>query len=246
MTTSDSFFSRRRGALGLLAAGVAAAGLFAWQRPAYSLRTDEAVTLPAPAMDEPAGTAHTETAVFAGGCFWGVQGVFQHVRGVQKAVSGYAGGTADTAQYETVSSGRTGHAESVQVTFDPSQVSYGTLLQVFFSVAHDPTQLNRQGPDSGTQYRSALFPANAQQKRVAQAYIAQLEAAHAFGGPIVTRIEDGAAFYPAEAYHQDFLTEHPSYPYIVINDLPKVGNLKRVFPSLYRDDPVLVKAASAS
>jgi len=247
MSTSKSFFARRRGALGLLAGSAAlAAGLMAWQGTAYSFGAEPAVAIAAPALDEPAGTARAETAVFAGGCFWGVQAVFQHLQGVQRVVSGYAGGAAETAQYEAVSSGNTGHAESVQVTFDPSQVSYGTLLQVFFSVAHDPTQLNRQGPDRGTQYRSAIFPAGEQQKRVAQAYIAQLDAARSFPAPIVTRIEDGVRFYPAEDYHQDFLAEHPANPYIVINDLPKVASLKRMFPTRYRDDPVLVKAGSAS
>jgi len=246
MNEPKSFSVRHRGTLGLVAAGAAlAATLLAWQGPAYS-RSEPVVAIAAPALDLPAGTARTATAVFAGGCFWGVQGVFQHVRGVQQAVSGYAGGTAETAQYETVGSGRTGHAEAVQVTYDPTQVSYGTLLQVFFSVAHNPTEVNRQGPDHGPQYRSAVFPADAQQKRVAEAYIAQLDAAHAFGAPIATRIEEGARFYPAEDYHQDFLAEHPSYPYIVINDLPKIESLKQLFPSLYRDDPVLVRTASAS
>jgi len=248
MTTplSSSLPLRRRVLLGLLAGGAAFATALALQSQARPFGAAEsAVAIAPPATDE-ATAAHTETAVFAGGCFWGVQGVFQHVRGVQQAVSGYAGGTADTAQYETVSGGATGHAESVQVTYDPSQVSYGALLQIFFSVAHNPTEINRQGPDTGTQYRSAIFPANAEQKRVAQAYIAQLDAAHAYSRPIATRIENGASFYPAEAYHQDFLTRHPSYPYIVINDMPKLGELKRFFPGRYRDDPVLVNAASMS
>lgn len=216
-----------------------AAALVAWQRPAHSAQG--AVVIAPPAIDEPVGASHSETAVFAGGCFWGVQGVFQHVRGVTQAVSGYSGGAADTAQYETVSTGDTGHAESVEVTYDPTQVTYGRLLQIFFSVAHDPTELNRQGPDTGTQYRSALFPTNPMQRTVAQAYIAQLDASHAFAKPIVTRIEDFKGFYPAEAYHQNFLALNPNYPYIVINDLPKVANLKRLDPTLYRADPVLVK-----
>ncbi|MDW3685443.1 peptide-methionine (S)-S-oxide reductase MsrA [Cupriavidus sp. CuC1] len=220
-----------------------AAGLLAWQRVANS--AEDAVKIPPPALDEKAGTAPTETAVFAGGCFWGVQGVFQHVRGVKQVTSGYAGGAASTAQYETVSGGGTGHAESVEVTFDPAQVSYGRLLQVFFSVAHNPTQLNFQGPDHGTQYRSAVFPLNAEQRSVAQAYIAQLGKANAFKAPIVTRIEDYKAFYPAESYHQNFLTRHPSHPYIVINDLPKIGYLKQMFPELYRNDPVLLKVAGS-
>ena len=243
-THSSSRPPRRRALLGLLAGGAAFATFLTLQGYAQSFGgAERAVVIPPPALDEPAGT-RPETAVFAGGCFWGVQGVFQHVRGVLRAVSGYAGGSADTAHYETVSTGTTGHAESVQITFDPSQVSYGTLLQIFFSVAHNPTELDRQGPDSGTQYRSAIFPANAGQKRVAQAYIAQLDAAHAYARPIVTRIEDKASFYPAEAYHQDFLARHPSYPYIVINDMPKLGALKRLFPDRYRDDPVLVGSSN--
>ncbi|PMZ73036.1 peptide-methionine (S)-S-oxide reductase MsrA [Pseudomonas sp. FW305-70] len=209
---------------------------------AFSLSgAEKAVVIPPPALDE---TTHAQsaTAVFAGGCFWGVQGVFQHVKGVKNAVSGYAGGAANTAQYERVSNGNTGHAESVEVTFDPSQVSYGTLLQIYFSVAHNPTELNRQGPDTGTQYRSAIFTKSAEQQRVAQAYIAQLDAAHAFDKPIVTKLETFNGFYPAEEEHQDFLTEHPTYPYIVINDLPKVAQLKQLYPNRYQEQPVLVKA----
>jgi len=184
--------------------------------------------------------------VFAGGCFWGVQGVFEHVQGVTKAVSGYTGGAASTAQYETVSGGETGHAESVQITFDPAKVSYGKLLQIYFSVAHNPTELNRQGPDRGTQYRSTIFPANAEQARVARGYIEQLNRANTFGKPLATTIEPMKAFYPAEGYHQDYLTLHPTQPYIAINDLPKVENLKRLFPANYRATPVLVGAATAS
>ncbi|MGE8335282.1 peptide-methionine (S)-S-oxide reductase MsrA [Pseudomonas laurylsulfatiphila] len=209
---------------------------------AFSLSgAEDSVVIPPPALDE---TTHAQsaTAVFAGGCFWGVQGVFQHVKGVKNAVSGYAGGAADTAQYERVSNGNTGHAESVEVTFDPSQVSYGTLLQIYFSVAHNPTELNRQGPDTGTQYRSAIFTKSAEQQRVAQAYIAQLDAAHSFDKPIVTKLETFNGFYPAEEEHQDFLTEHPTYPYIVINDLPKVAQLKQLYPNRYQEQPVLVKA----
>jgi peptide-methionine (S)-S-oxide reductase len=222
--------------------GVAMAGVIG-QCSAFSFGAEDAVAIPPPSLDETT-QAHSETAVFAGGCFWGVQGVFQHVKGVQKAVSGYAGGAANTAQYERVSEGDTGHAESVQVTFDPTQVSYGSLLQIYFSVAHNPTELNRQGPDSGTQYRSALFPTNADQQRVAQAYIAQLDAAHAYNKPIVTQLETYNGFYPAEDYHQDFLTEHPSYPYIVINDMPKVAHLKQLFAQRYQEKPVLVKSGS--
>jgi peptide-methionine (S)-S-oxide reductase len=190
-----------------------------------------------------APAATTETAVFAGGCFWGVQGVFQHVKGVANAVSGYAGGDKRTAVYEIVGSGLTGHAESVAVTYDPRQVSYAKLLQIHFSVAHDPTQLNRQGPDSGTQYRSAVFPLSDEQARVARAYIAQLDKAKVFGRPIATKVEPGRAFYPAEDYHQDYLVRHPSQPYIAINDLPKVADLKRLFPDAWRAEPALVADA---
>ncbi|MCF4995904.1 peptide-methionine (S)-S-oxide reductase MsrA [Pseudomonas syringae] len=223
--------------------GVAMLGIIG-QCWAFSLGgAEDAVVIPPPTLDE-ITQAHTETAVFAGGCFWGVQGVFQHVKGVQNAVSGYAGGAASTAEYGRVSEGNTGHAESVQVTFDPRQVSYGSLLQIYFSVAHNPTELNRQGPDSGTQYRSALFPVNAEQQKVAQAYIAQLDAAHAFDKPIATRLETYNGFYPAEDYHQDFLTENPSYPYIVINDMPKIAQLKQLFGARYQKKPVLVKSGS--
>ena len=228
----------------LLGAAAIASGVFAWQTGAYAFGAEPAVVIAAPKLDEPASSARTETAVFAGGCFWGVQGVFQHVKGVTKAESGYAGGTAKTADYETVSSGSTGHAESVQVTFDPQQVSYGKLLQIYFSVAHNPTEVNRQGPDSGTQYRSAVFPMTDAQRQVATAYIAQLDASHAYNKPIATKVEKYTGFYAAETYHQDFLTEHPNYPYIVINDLPKVKDLKRIFPAQYRDTPVLVKTAA--
>jgi peptide-methionine (S)-S-oxide reductase len=193
-----------------------------------------AVSLPAPAIDVAAAAGKgAQTAVFAGGCFWGVEAVFRHVKGVSGAVSGYAGGTAKTADYEMVSGGTTGHAESVQVTFDPAQVSYGQLLRVFFSVAHDPTQLNRQGPDTGTQYRSAIFFVNDEQKNVAQAYIGQLSQVKAFARPIVTQLVALPAFYPAEAYHQNYAALHPMQPYIVMHDLPKVGNLKAQFPELY-------------
>jgi peptide-methionine (S)-S-oxide reductase len=205
--------------------------------------------IPAPAVDEPAasdGPATSETAILAGGCFWGVQGVFQHVRGVTSAVSGYAGGEKNTAHYEIVGSGRTGHAESVRVTFDPRKISYGRILQIYFSVAHDPTQLNRQGPDVGTQYRSAIFPANAEQARVAKAYIAQLNQARVYDAAIVTKIELGREFFAAEDYHQDYMTLHPAQPYIVYNDLPKIDDLKKVFPDLYRADPVLVAARASN
>ncbi len=213
---------------------------------ASSSAAKDARAIPAPALEEPAGQATSAVAVLAGGCFWGVRGVFQHVKGVTGAVSGYAGGDKATAQYELVGSGTTGHAESVQITYDPGKVSYGRLLQIFLSVAHDPTELNRQGPDVGTQYRSAIFPMNPEQARVAKAYITQLDQAHAFDAAIVTRIEPDRTFYPAEAYHQDFLTRNPTYPYVVINDLPKIEDLKRLFPDLYRAEPVLVAAARAS
>jgi peptide-methionine (S)-S-oxide reductase len=226
-----------------LAMGAAAAillgGLSLWVQPSAA---EDAHVVPAPAMEEQPSAVATETAVLAGGCFWGVQGVFQHVKGVTRAISGYTGGEAATAQYEMVGSGTTGHAESVQITFDPRKVSYGKLLQIYFSVAHDPTELNYQGPDTGTQYRSTIFPTSAEQAKVAKAYIDQLNAAHAFGDAIVTTIEPGRTFYPAETYHQDFLTLNPTHPYIAINDLPKVDNLKHLFPDQYRADPVLVQA----
>jgi peptide-methionine (S)-S-oxide reductase len=202
--------------------------------------------LPLPAVDLPPGQATSAVVVLAGGCFWGVQGVFQHVKGVTSAVSGYAGGDKRTADYETVSGARTGHAESVQVTYDPRQISYGRLLTIFFAVVHDPTELNRQGPDTGTQYRSAIFPVSAEQADVAKTYIAQLDQARAFKKAIVTRIEPDRAFYPAENYHQDYLTHYPTNPYIAINDLPKIDDLKRFFPDLYRAAPVLVAAVHPS
>ena len=193
-----------------------------------------AVKIPDPAVDAPLATAKGEqTMVVSGGCFWGIQAVFQHVKGVKRATSGYAGGAANTAHYEMVSSGRTGHAESVQVIFDPSRITYGQLLKVFFSVAHDPTELNRQGPDTGTQYRSAIFYSDPDQQRIAQAYIDQLNQAKVFPDPIVTEVVALNAFYPAEGYHQDYATLHPNEPYIMINDLPKVANLRKEFPNLY-------------
>jgi len=207
---------------------------------------EAAQVLPLPAVDLPPGQATSATIVLAGGCFWGVQGVYQHVKGVTSAISGYAGGQKNTAEYETVSTGRTGHAESVQVTYDPRQISYGRVLQIFFSVVHDPTQLNRQGPDTGTQYRSAIFPETAEQAEVAAAYIAQLDQAHVFRKKIVTKIEADRAFYPAEAYHQDFLARNPTFPYIAINDLPKIADLKRMSPELYRAAPMLVAAVHSS
>ena len=234
----------------LLVAGSLIA-LFAWVHwgggMGSSAAAENAVRLPAPALDTPAAPqAARETAVFAGGCFWGVQAVFQHTKGVLNAVSGYAGGDKASASYEMTGSGRTGHAESVQITYDPKQVSYGTLLQIYFSVAHDPTTLNRQGPDSGTQYRSAIFYQDANQKQVAERYIAQLEAARVFPAKIVTQLTPltpPLAFYPAEAYHQDYATLNPHSPYIARFDLPKIANLKTMLPELYRDQPVLVSQA---
>jgi peptide-methionine (S)-S-oxide reductase len=216
---------------------VAAVGFALWYLSAAS--SHASVIIPPPAVDEPV-SGNSETVVLAGGCFWGVQGVFQHVKGVTSAVSGYAGGTAETAHYGTVSSGRTGHAEAVQVTFDPHQVSFGQILQIYFSVVHDPTELNRQGPDVGPQYRSAIFAANPAQLESARAYITQLNEARVFPQAIVTTANELTDFYPAENYHQDFLTLNPRYPYIVINDLPKVADLKQLFPEVYRDTPVLV------
>jgi peptide-methionine (S)-S-oxide reductase len=203
-------------------------------------RAENATVVPMPAVDEPAGTRSSEIAVLGGGCFWGVQAVYQHLKGVTSAVSGYAGGEQGTAEYERVSTGRTGHAESVQITFDPRVITYGRILQVFFSVVPAPPQLNRQGPDVGTQYRSAIFPMNPEQGNVAKAFIAQLNQARTFDAAIVTKIEPSRSFYRAEAYHQDFLERNPTHPYIVMNDLPKIDNLKRIFPNLYNPKPVLV------
>lgn len=225
-----------------LSAAAVAFGPWALATPSTA---QEGIKIPPPAIDAPA-QGNSEVAVLAGGCFWGVQGVFQHVEGVANAVSGYAGGDKQTAQYKVVGSGATGHAESVKITFDPSKISYGQILQIYFSVAHDPTQLNRQGPDTGTQYRSTIFPADAEQAKVAKAYVAQLDKAKVFDAAIATTIEPGRAFYKAEDYHQDFLTLNPTYPYIVYNDLPKIENLKRLFPDRYRSDPVLVSEAKAS
>jgi peptide-methionine (S)-S-oxide reductase len=200
----------------------------------------DATRLPDPRLDAPPAAPGDQVAVFAGGCFWGVEAVFDHVKGVRKAWAGYSGGNADTASYYRVSDGDTGHAESVKVVYDPAKVSYGQLLKVFFSVAHDPTQLNRQGPDRGTQYRSVIFYGNEQQKQVATAYIAQLSAAHVFNAPIVTQVVPLKAFYVAEAYHQDYARLHPDDRYIVYNDAPKVANLKQLFPALYRPEQTVV------
>jgi peptide-methionine (S)-S-oxide reductase len=219
---------------------IAAACAFAPQ----AVFAEAAVKLPAPATEAPAAGG-LETAVIAGGCFWGIQAVYQHVKGVSNAVSGYAGGGSADADYSAVSSGRTGHAEAVKITYDPKEVSYGTILQIFFSVAHDPTTLNRQGPDSGPQYRSEIFPQSEAQAKTAKDYVAQLDAAKAFKRPIVTKTGTvKAAFFPAEAYHQDYATNHPYQPYIVVNDAPKVANLKTALPQLWRETPVLVSQAA--
>jgi peptide-methionine (S)-S-oxide reductase len=233
---SRSQFSR----FSLYAAAVGALAITAFV-VAPSLAAEDAVIIPAPAMDVKAADG-VQTVVIAGGCFWGVQGVFQHTAGVVNAVSGYAGGNKSTADYSMVSTGTTGHAESVEVKYDPKKISYGKILQIFFSVAHDPTQLNRQGPDSGTQYRSAIFTTNDEQKKVTDAYIAQLNAAKVYKKPIVTAVGPLAGFFPAEAYHQDYLTLHPNQPYIAYNDIPKVENLKKIFAENYIEKPTLVSA----
>jgi peptide-methionine (S)-S-oxide reductase len=215
------------------------------QPTAQNAAADDAPRVVAAAtVDNPKVAGAPQTAVFAGGCFWGMQGVFQHVKGVTQVVSGYAGGTAETANYHDVSSETTGHAEAVRITFDPKVVSYGELLRIYFAVAHDPTQLNRQGPDTGPSYRSAIFPTNEQQAKIARAYIGQLTRTAAFAKPIVTRIEPYKGFYAAEGYHQDFMLNHPTHGYIVVNDLPKLANLKRLFPAMYRAEPVRVRTGS--
>ncbi len=229
-----------RFALGSAAVGALVIAAFAVMP---SRAAEDAVKIPPPAADAQVGDG-IQTAVLSGGCFWGVQGVFQHTAGVTSAVSGYAGGSQMTATYDQVSSGTTGHAESVQVKYDPKKISYGKILQIFFSVVHDPTQLNRQGPDSGTQYRSAIFTTSDEQKKVADAYIAQLNAAKVYGKPIVTKVGPLQGFFPAEAYHQDYLTLHPNQPYIAYNDLPKVENLKKLFADNYIEKPTLVRAVT--
>lgn len=226
------------------------AGMIAIASCTYSVGgtiADTAVTIPPPAIDIPSETRNTpETVVLAGGCFWGVQAVFQHTKGVMNAVSGYAGGEKETADYSAVSSGKTGHAESVLITYDPRQISYGKLLQIYFSVAHDPTQLNKQYPDTGTQYRSAIFYKDADQKRVAEQYIRQLDTAHVYRNKIATQLSPLAAFYPAENYHQDYATLHPQSGYIAQFDLPKVAGLKSLFPDQYREAPVLAGSQHAA
>ena len=230
--------ARRAGLLATFAAALVAGGFV----PVATNAGEAAVKIAPPAVDATAAASGLQTAVFAGGCFWGVQGVFQRVQGVSQAVSGYSGGKAATAKYELVGSGLTGHAEAVKITYDPKKVSYGTLLQIYFSVAHDPTQLNRQDPDSGPQYRSAVFYADVAQKETTEKYIAQLDAAKAYPKKIVTQVVPLTAFYPAEAYHQDYLTLHPDSGYIARFDLPKIANLKAMFPQQYRAEPALVMA----
>jgi peptide-methionine (S)-S-oxide reductase len=210
-----------------------------------AMASSEPITIPAPTVDVTAADG-IQTAVLAGGCFWGVQAVYQHTTGVVNAVSGYAGGAKETARYELTHDGKSGHAEAVEIRYDPKKVSYGKLLQIYFSVVHDPTQLNRQGPDVGAQYRSTIFAQNDEQKKVAEAYIAQLNAAKAFHKPIATTIETGKPFYIGEDYHQDYATLNPMQPYILFNDKPKIGNMAKFFPASYRDKPVLVKDAKAS
>ena len=212
---------------------VAALAIIAAAVPPLALG-ESAVLAPAPAFDTPKTAGAPQTAVLAGGCFWGIEGVFEHVHGVRSVASGYAGGARPTARYDAVSGGDTGHAESVQIVFDPSELSYGEILQIFFSVAHDPTQLNRQGPDHGTQYRSDIFYGSDEQRDIATRYIAQLDAAKIYPRPIVTRVDALTTFYPAESYHQDYLEKNPANPYIVYNDLPKIRNLEKVFPTVYR------------
>ena len=212
-------------------------GVLVWQSPLFG--AEAAVVIAPPAIDNPKTAGPLQTAVLAGGCFWGVQGVYEHVRGVRKVIAGYAGGDKATADYETVSSGTTGHAESVKILFDPAEISYGQILQIAFSVVHDPTELNRQGPDVGSQYRSSVFYADDSQKRIAEAYIAQLDRSHAFPRPIVNRVDPLKGFYAAEDYHQDYLIHNPSSPYIAYFDIPKIENFKRTFPQLYSGQPVL-------
>jgi peptide-methionine (S)-S-oxide reductase len=232
----------RRLSLGAAAFGALAIAALA---VAPSHAAEDAVIIPAPVADVQSANG-IQTAVLAGGCFWGVQGVFQHTAGVVDAVSGYAGGSKATADYNMVSTGTTGHAESVEIKYDPKKISYGKILQIFFSVVHDPTQLNRQGPDSGTQYRSAIFVTSDEQKKIAEAYIAQLNAAKVYKKPIVTKVGPLEGFYPAEAYHQDYLTLHPNQPYIAYNDIPKVENLKKIFAENYIEKPTLVSNAKVT
>jgi peptide-methionine (S)-S-oxide reductase len=224
-------FDRRR----ITVSGVIAGGALVLYA-LFALGGENAALAPPPAFDAPKATGELQTAVLAGGCFWGVEGVYEHVRGVKSVESGYAGGTKADAHYDIVSGGDTGHAESVRIVFDPAELSYGEILQIFFSVVHDPTQFNKQGPDHGKQYRSNIFYADDMQRQIATKYIAQLEVAKVYSGPIVTRLDPLKAFYPAEGYHQNFLAKNPTYPYIVYNDLPKIRALQKEFPAVYRDE----------
>ena len=235
MVSWKSFSPMRLAAL----IGAVAVGAVLLRTPLFG--AEAPVIIAPPKIDNPKSAGPLQTAVLSGGCFWGVQGVYQHVRGVKNVLAGYAGGEKATAQYETVSSGTTGHAESVKITFDPAMISYGQILQIAFSVVHDPTQLNRQGADTGTQYRSAIFYADDTQKRIAEAYISQLDQAHSFPRPIVTKVDLLKGFYPAENYHQDYLIHNPTQPYIAFNDLPKIENFRRTFPELYSGQPVLAQ-----
>jgi peptide-methionine (S)-S-oxide reductase len=212
---------------------------------AATVRAEPAVVVPPPALDSPKAHGRMQTAVLAGGCFWGMQGVFAHVRGVHEVLAGYSGGARNTAEYQEVGTGRTGHAESVEVIFDPAELTYGEVLRIYFSVAHNPTELNRQGPDVGTQYRSVIFYADDTQRHIAESYIAQLDKDKVFGQPIVTKVDALQGFYAAEGYHQDFYLKNPQNPYIVINDLPKIKNLKALFPDYYRDPPVTAGTSGA-
>jgi peptide-methionine (S)-S-oxide reductase len=241
VTQRLSAFVPRTTIIGALAAAALLFGALAATRA-----SEPAVVLPPPAVDVSGAQDGEQVAVIAGGCFWGVQAVFQHTEGVIQATSGYSGGTRQSANYDAVSGGRSDHAEAVQVRFDPKKISYGKILQIFFSVAHDPTQLNRQGPDVGPQYRTAIFYSNDEQKRVTEAYIRQLDGLKVYKKPIVTRVGRLDAFYPAEAYHQDYATLNPNQPYIRSHDRPKIENLKRLMPEVYRDKPVLVRAAAAA
>jgi peptide-methionine (S)-S-oxide reductase len=235
--------SARAATAGIVLCGAAALAAVACLGWLGLVRAAEpAVALPAPALDNPKHGGPLQTAVLAGGCFWGMQGVFEHVRGVRAVLAGYSGGRADTAHYDDVGGGTTGHAESVQITFDPGELSFGELLQIYFSVAHDPTELDRQGPDTGSQYRSDIFYSDETQRRIAASYIAQLDQAHSFGRPIATRVDPLKRFYPAEGYHQDFYLTNADNPYIVVNDLPKIRHLQQLFPGYYRDTPVTVAA----
>ncbi|MFZ0008872.1 MAG: peptide-methionine (S)-S-oxide reductase MsrA [Steroidobacteraceae bacterium] len=221
-----------------LAATALAATFLGWFGPAPA--AEPSVALPAPVLDRPKHSGPLETAVLAGGCFWGMQGVFEHVRGVHRVLAGYSGGAARTARYDDVGLGNTGHAESVEIAFDPGELSYGELLQIYFSVAHDPTELDRQGPDSGSQYRSDIFYADETQRQIAASYIAQLDRAASLGRPLATRVDALKGFYPAEGYHQDFYLRNPDNPYIEVNDLPKIRRLQQLFPGYYRNIPATV------